>query len=104
MIFMFDRQNYFCGFEFFITNEDTDPIVIYDLEIRPDDTYNSIQKKIKALKITYNLYEKEGTNPMIDMDFISKKFGKVNITIICAESGRQPVLMATALYMDLIHE
>ncbi|UTC61381.1 hypothetical protein E4O05_07365 [Treponema sp. OMZ 787] len=104
LVFSLDRQNYFCGLEFFMMKDDKDPIIIYDLKIQLSDTYESIQKKIKALKITYNLYEQEGTNPIIDMEFISKKFGKVNVAIVCSQYEKQQVLLAAVLYMDIIHE
>ena len=104
LVFTLDRQNYFCGLEFFMMKEDKDPIIIYDLKIQLGDTYESIQKKIKALKITYNLYEQAGSNPMIDMEFVSKKFGKVNVAIICSQYEKQHVLLVTILYMDIIHD
>ena len=102
--FLFDNKNYFCGFSFFLMKEDINPVKIYDLAITKDDTYQSIQKKIKAFKITYNLYEQEGSNPMIDMEFVSKKFGKVNVAIVCSQYEKQHVLLVTVLYMDIIHE
>ena len=102
--FLFDNKNYFCGFSFFLMKEDINPVKIYDLAITKDDTYQSIQKKIKAFKITYNLYEQEGSNPMIDMEFVSKKFGKVNTTIVCSQSGKQDVLFVAVLYMDIANK
>ena len=90
--------------EFFMMKEDRDPIIIYDLKIQVGDTYKSIQKKIKALNITYNLYEQEGSNPMIDMEFVSKKFGKINVAIVCSQHDKQHVLLVTILYMDIIHD
>ena len=102
--FLFDNKNYFCGFSFFLMKEDINPVEIYDLVITKDDTYQSIQKKIKAFKITYNLYEQEGSNPMIDMEFVSKKFGKVNTTIVCSQSGKQDVLFVAVLYMDIANK
>ena len=102
--FLFDNKNYFCGFSFFFMKEDMKPVKIYGLEITKDDTYQSIQKKIKALKITYNLYEQEGSNPMIDMEFVSKKFGKVNTTIVCSRYEKQNVLLVAILYMDIANK
>ena len=102
--FLFDNKNYFCGFSFFLMKEDINPVKIYDLAITKDDTYQSIQKKIKAFKITYNLYEQEGSNPMIDMEFVSKKFGKVNTTIVCSQSGKQDVLFVAVVYMDIANK
>ena len=99
--FLFDNKNYFYGFSFFLMKEDMKPVKIYDLEITKDDTYQSIQKKIKAFKITYNLYEQEGSNPMIDMEFVSKKFGKVNTTIVCSRYEKQNVLLVAVVYMDI---
>ena len=84
--------------------EDMNPVKIYDLAITKDDTYQSIQKKIKALNITYNLYEQEGSNPMIDMEFVSKKFGKVNTTIVCSRYEKQNVLLVAVVYMDIANK
>ncbi|AIN94499.1 hypothetical protein H0R90_03490 [Treponema putidum] len=102
--FSFDSKNYFCGFSFFLTKEDMCPVKIYDLEITKNDTYESIQKKIKALNITYNLYEQEGNNHLIDMEFVSKKFGKVNTTIVCSRYEKQNVLLVAVVYMDIANK
>ena len=102
--FLFDNKNYFCVFSFFLMKEDMKPVKIYDLEITKDDTYQSIQKKIKALNITYNLYEQEGNNHVIDMEFVSKKFGKVNTTIVCSRYEKQNVLLVAILYMDIANK
>ena len=102
--FLFDNKNYFCGFSFFFMKEDINPVKIYDLAITKDDTYQSIQKKIKALNITYNLYEQEGNNHVIDMEFVSKKFGKVNTTIMCSRYEKQNVLLVAVVYMDIANK
>ena len=102
--FLFDNKNYFCGFSFFFMKEDMKPVKIYGLEITKDDTYQSIRKKIKDLNITYNLYEQEGNNHVIDMEFVSKKFGKVNTTIVCSRYEKQNVLLVAILYMDIANK
>ena len=84
--------------------EDMKPVKIYGLEITKDDTYQSIRKKIKDLNITYNLYEQEGNNHVIDMEFVSKKFGKVNTTIVCSRYEKQNVLLVAILYMDIANK
>ena len=102
--FLFDNKNYFCGFSFFLMKEDIKPVKIYDLAITKDDTYQSIQKKMKALNGTYNRYEQEGNNHVIDMEFVSKKFGKVNTTIMCSRYEKQNVLLVAVVYMDIANK